>query len=163
MFCDSLFNLLWSKVFLFGHIKADDIFDIAFKMFQVDWKFIFLSPHWVKAIITVPELNDLFSVACSYCIIIHNCNILNQLNQSSLHVPSVCSFDSSINDTLTASHCVEKEFGSCKAGVETVFDEASCLRSLKQSWKMGQRSFSKAILDSFTADGLLTNTTDHLT
>ena len=131
MFGGSLLNLLWGEVFLFCHIEANYIFDIAFKMFEVDRKFIFLSPHGVKSIITVPELNDLFSVACSDCVIIHNCNILNQLDQSSLHVPSVCSFDSSIDDTLTTSHCVEKELSGCETGVKTVLDKASCLRCLK--------------------------------
>jgi hypothetical protein len=79
MFCRSLLNLLWRKIFLFFHIKADNIFDIGFQVFEINWKFIFLSPHRVKAIITIPELNYLFSVACSDCIIVHNCNIFDQL------------------------------------------------------------------------------------
>lgn len=132
-------------------------------MFQIDWKFVFLCSHWIKPIVTVSELNNVFSVARSYSVIVHDCDVFNQFNQSPLHVTCICSFYRSIDDTLTASHCVEKELSRCEAWIKTVFDKSSSFRSLEKAREMGQWSLCESILDSFTSDSLLADTADHLT
>lgn len=134
----SLLDFFRSQVTLSLHIKPHNIFDIAFKMFQVDREFIFFGPHGIQTVVTIPELNDFLSVTCSYCVIVHDSNIFNQLDQSSLHVPSVCCLDGCIDDTLSTTHCVEKELCSCQTGKEAVFDEASGLWGFKQSWEVRQ-------------------------
>ncbi len=111
----SLLNFIRLQISLFHHIMSHNILNIAFQMFQINRQFILFSSHRVKTIITIPKLNNLLSITSSNCVIIHNCNILNQLDQSSLHVSSIGRLDCCINNTLPTTHCMEEEFSCCQS------------------------------------------------
>lgn len=132
-------------------------------MLQINRKFVLFSSHWIKTIITISELNDFLSIASSNCKIIHNSNVFDKFYQSSLHVACISSLDCCINDTLSATHCMEEKFCGSQSWKETIFYKPSCLWSFKKPRKMWKWSLSKTIFDSFTTNSLLTNTANHLT
>lgn len=100
-------------------------------MVQVYWQLVLFSSHRVQSIISISELNYLFSIAGPNRVIIHHADVLDQFYESSLHIASVSGFYRSIDNTLSAAHCVEKELCCGQSREEAVFNETSRLRSLE--------------------------------
>lgn len=119
-------NFLGSKIGLFApSASPEQTFDIFLKIFQIDRIFILFSFHRIQAVIAVSELHDLFPVAGPNGIVVHHTDIFDKFDQSSLHVPRVCSLDCGIDDALSAAHGVEEKFSGCESGIEAVLYEAS--------------------------------------
>lgn len=74
----SMVYLFRRKVHLPFHVKTNDVLDVALQMVQVYWQFVLFSSHWVKSVVTVSELDDLFPVTGSDCVVVHHADVLDQ-------------------------------------------------------------------------------------
>lgn len=156
-------DFLRSEIGLFAATASpEQAFDIFFKALQIDRIFILFSFHRIQAVIAVSELHDLFPVAGPDGIVVHDGDILDKFDQSSLHVPRICSFDSGIDDPLSAAHGVEEKLCGCESGIEAVLYEASRFRGLEESGEVRKGTFGETVGDSFSTDCLLSHAADHL-
>lgn len=72
------------------------------------------------------------------------------------------SLDSCVDQTLSASHSVEKELCRCQAGQVGVLHEASALRTVVILDEVRQRAVFEAEGDSFTLNVLLPHHSNNL-
>lgn len=156
-------DFLGSEIFLLGQVGSQQIFCIFLQAFQIDRVFVLLALHWIQTIVSVPKLNDFLAITGSYSVVIHHPYVFNQLYETPLHIACIGRFDCSIDDTLSASHGMEKKLSCRKARKKAVLDKPSRFWRLDQPGEVRQRSLSEPVCDSFSSDCLLPYTTDHLT
>ena len=116
----------------------------------------------IQPISSVCKLNNLIGRVPNSCVIM-NAQILQTLDQPPLHVPSLRSLHSCIDQTLTSSHRVEKELCGSQTGVETVSHEAFSFGFFGPLCKMRQWTTFKTIWNPFATKSLLPNWCHHLT
>lgn len=116
------------QVSLCAQIRADHSLGEGFQILEIDRVVILLALHGVQPVATVTELDDILPIASPHSPVVHDADILQQLDQPSLHVSGICGFDCGVDDALAPAHRVEEELGGSQACVEAVGDEASCIR-----------------------------------
>lgn len=108
-------------------------------------------------VLTVQEL-DYLTLACAHSTIVVYHDIFESFNESSLNIASLCSLDSSIDQSFATSHSVEEEFLRSEPDEIAVFDETLALRAEVVLGEMWKGTLVEAEGDSLTLDVLLSHT-----
>lgn len=113
------------------------------------------------AIFTVDELKDLVPGG-PHCGVVLDLNILECLDQTSLDIACISCLYSCVDQTLSASHCVEVEFLRSQSRHVVVCNEAFTLWAKIILTKMRKRPSIESKWDTFSFYVLLTYTSHDL-
>jgi len=117
--------------------------------------------YWVNCIISIQELNY-FLAWWSNTVIICNSEILNAFDKSSLHISSISSFNSGINQPFSPSASMEEKFDGVHSWVKWILDKSFSSRFFWMLWEVRKSSILKSIWNSFATHNLLTYKSNHL-
>ena len=110
------------KVILVGTSITSFVEGCCCYYLKVDRLVFSLHHHGIQSIAAIDELDDLVGAVPNGVVILLD-QVLEGLDQASLHVPRFCRLYCRVDKTFPTSHRVEKELCRGQAGVKTVQDE----------------------------------------
>jgi hypothetical protein len=136
--------------------------DYRQKSFETDWLVVVVHEHGIETVISILELNDVLS-ACPNSVIILDREVFQSFYKTSLHIACLGCLDSCINESLSATHSVEKELSGSQAAVEAILYEALRGWILGIKLEVRETAIKEPVGHSLTINRLLTHKGYHLT
>src|SRR5438034_10022213 len=112
-------------------------------------------------ILPMPDLVD-FSARVSDRRVILDSEMLESVDETALHVPTLLSPHCSIDQPLSSTHCVEEELYRVQSIPITVIDKASRCSSHVSRFEEAESSSSVSPQDPLSTNRLLTHVCSHL-
>lgn len=93
----------------------------------VDWDILKLDILAGQAILAVAQLDKIIHRITNSAVVFHH-HTLHSLDETSLDVSGFGCLDCRVDETFSATHCVEEKFRGREAYQIGIFDETFCLR-----------------------------------
>src|SRR5208337_3485465 len=115
----------------------------------------------VGAVFAVLELDDPAAGRTDRAVV-RDLEVLQRIDHTALEVPALGCTDCSVDETFTATDCVEEELGRVEAAFVAVLDEPVGIRAPVTLLEVREGPVVITTDDTLTTDGLLADTTGHL-